>query len=114
MNLGVVGSRNFVNYNLLSKVLSEYKPDKIISGGADGADCLAWFYAKENHIPIQEYLPEVPRTWAYMKRNRQIVENSDFLIAFQKNNSRGTGSTIGMAIKEGIRGRIIKTRKGVL
>jgi hypothetical protein len=49
MKLAVIGSRGFINMDLLSITLMKYYPDitQIISGGARGADKLAKHYARE-------------------------------------------------------------------
>lgn len=52
---GVVGSRQFNDYNMLKSVLDELinDGDAIVSGGAQGTDSLAKQYAEERGL---EYL----------------------------------------------------------
>lgn len=97
MILGVVGSRSFKNYTLLKESLEPLSITKIVSGGARGADSLAIEYAKEFNIPYYEYLPNFGRYGypaALFKRNVEIVEASDVLVAFWDGTSKGTQHAI--------------------
>ena len=108
MNLAIIGSRDFNNYDYLQEKINylikenNWKIDLIISGGAKGADTLGWIFAKASNIKIVEYKPD----WnlgraAAMIRNTTIIENSDIVIAFQKNKSKGTQDSINKANKLG-------------
>ena len=100
MILGVVGSREFNNYILLKESLDALDISKIISGGARGADSLAVDYAKENAIPYYEYLANYNKYGspaALFKRNVEIVEASDMIVAFWDGISKGTLHTIKYA-----------------
>ena len=101
---GIVGSRNFDNYAFLKEMLSWYDIKKIISGGAKGADSLAKKYATEYNIPVVEFLPDWDRFGksAGYKRNTQIVEASEALIAFWDGVSKGTKHSIDLADTKGI------------
>jgi len=99
MKIAVVGSRSFNDYDFLKEKLSLYKIDVIISGGAPGADSLAERYAEENNIETIIF----PAEWethgraAGPIRNKLIVENCDYLIAFWNGKSRGTKFSIDYA-----------------
>ena len=121
VNIAIVGSRDFEDYELLynelkeflfdidyegdlngewSEVLcSKYDSVKIISGGAKGADTLGERFAKDFNLDTLIFKPD----WSmYGKsagfiRNRKIVENCDVLFAFQVNKSRGTQHSIDLA-----------------
>lgn len=103
MRVAVIGSRGFTNYNLLSDVLTKFSNEQklttIISGGAQGADKLAEVYAKTNNIPIIIY----PADWAKHGRaagpirNKQLVNDADYIIAFWDGKSPGTLSSINFA-----------------
>lgn len=101
MKIAIVGSRTFGDYDLLADTLDEFiskngKPDKIISGGARGADNLAEIYAKEKGIQTEIY----PADWnTYGKaagyiRNSTIIQNCDVCFAFWDGQSRGTAHDI--------------------
>jgi len=101
--IGVVGSRTFNNYQYMKNILDKlFSCNKIISGGAIGADSLAARYAKENNIELEEFLPDWNRYGksAGFKRNKQIVDASDIIVAFWDGESRGTANTISLAHKQ--------------
>jgi len=109
--IGVVGSRHYSDYDAfadcLADYIAEYGQDAvIISGGANGADALAERYANEElegskiiYPPDPEIVKSRGFTAAAHKRNQQIVDKSDFIIAFVGPNSKGTWDTIKRAIK---------------
>jgi predicted Rossmann fold nucleotide-binding protein DprA/Smf involved in DNA uptake len=98
--IGIVGSRTFNDYLFMKQILDRFFPcNKIISGGAKGADSLAAKYAKESNIELKEFLPDWNRYGksAGFKRNKQIVDASDIIVAFWDGESRGTANTISLA-----------------
>ena len=110
-HIGVVGSRTFIDYDFLRKVINKYlrvkqidKPIVIVSGGAKGADQLAAKYAIEKNFELVEHKPD----WdsygksAGFKRNTVIVNYSDVIIAFWDGESRGTKDTISKGKEKGI------------
>jgi len=105
IKIAIVGSRDFVDYEFFIKMLepvflklSGYI-DCIVSGGAKGADSMAERYAKDNRINTIIYRPDWKKygRGAGIVRNRIIIKNSDLVIAFLKNNSRGTTNAINIA-----------------
>jgi hypothetical protein len=111
MKLGIIGSRNFNDYDLLCGVLDPHK-DKIsliISGGAKGADLLAEKYADENGIEKLIFLPDWNKHGksAGFIRNSDIVANSDKILAFWDGTSNGTKNTIEKAENAGKKVKII-------
>ena len=125
LTFGVVGSRNFLDRQLLNKILNQYNIGQVVSGGAAGADTLGVDYAKDNKIPFDEFEPDwddltaEPCKIKYNKngkpynalagfsRNQIIVDHADFIIAFT-NGSSGTADTIKRANKKGIPVQIVK------
>ena len=90
MKVAVIGSRNIEPENLgdyLPKEVSE-----IVSGGAKGVDSKARDYAVEHNIKLTEFLPEYNKykRGAPLKRNIQICEYADRVLAFWDGKSRGT------------------------
>jgi hypothetical protein len=106
MNLAVVGSREFDNYELLSKELDYIRTKKditmIVSGGAKGADLLARRYAEENGIELLVLEPDWERfgNIAGYLRNVEIWDNSDFGVAFWNGESKGTKHSFDIAKKQ--------------
>ena len=86
MKVGVIGSRNLTVENLPEGTT------EIVSGGAKGIDTCAREYAKSNGLTLTEFLPDYHRykKGAPLKRNLQIVEYADFVIAFWDGKSKGT------------------------
>lgn len=108
MRIAIIGSRGFNDYDKLEKTLNEYldKEDKvsmIVSGGARGADSLGERWAKENGIETLIFLPDWNKhgkSAGYI-RNKDIIENSDLVIAFWDGVSKGTKHSIDIARSSG-------------
>lgn len=113
----IAGTRYFNDYPLLrsyaDKVLSQKVKEGyeivILSGHCNkGADKLGERYAQEKNYPCRLY----PALWdkykmgAGHKRNKQMVEEADALIAFWDGESTGTLSTINYAKEKGIAVRV--------
>lgn len=100
MRLAIVGSRKIKNIDLCEflRDMNE-QPDVIISGGANGVDTLAAEYAVRNDIELIVIRPDYDKYGraATHIRNRQIVEQSDAVLAIWDGESRGTLSTINSA-----------------
>lgn len=110
MNIAVVGSRTFTDYQLLSTILKEYDIKQLISGGAAGADKLAEQYAKEYNIPIIVYKPDWQKHGkiAGLLRNTDIIKDADIVIAFWNGISTGTKDSINKAKEMNKQLRIVK------
>jgi hypothetical protein len=99
MNVGVVGTRTFTNYNLLKTELDKINNiDLIVSGGATGTDKLAERYASEHNIPIKVFKADWNKYGkaAGSIRNKKIINNSNYVIAFWNGKSRGTLNSINL------------------
>ncbi len=111
MIFAVVGSRHFFGYERISKILDKYRPfmTGIVSGGALGVDTLAIRYAKEHDISPIEHLADWSKYGksAGYRRNKLIVRDADFMIAFPASDSKGTINSINLAREKGIEVRII-------
>ena len=124
IRVGIVGSRKYTNKKKVKDLIFELKqkPDtdvEIVSGGQrDGADGYAKKFALELDMKYVEFPPshynwnmhcKLPATkynkpyyvTNYFKRNKQIAEYSDIVIAFIPNGveSKGTMNTIEYAKK---------------
>ncbi len=89
MKVAIVGSRS-----LSVEDLSPYLPketSEIVSGGARGVETCARNFARENNLKLKEFLPEYARYGksAPLKRNLQIIDYADLVIAFWDGSSRG-------------------------
>jgi hypothetical protein len=126
--IGVVGSRNFTDYAMLSSMLNYTIEDgwpsedddgwrpTLVSGGAEGADSLAARFAREHGLGLIEHLPDFERYGydrpgtleAYFQRNSLIVRDASVLIAFfgpgqpPSVNKSGTMDTVRKAFEKRI------------
>ena len=123
--IGIVGSRAYTNKKKIKDLIFEIKSKygeyvEIVSGGQkDGADGFAKKYALEFGLKYVEFPPshyswnmhcKLPATEYkkpyyvsnYFKRNKQIAEYSDIIVAFIQPGveSRGTLDTINHAEKK--------------
>lgn len=102
----IAGGRDFNNYPQLSEYCdyilqfqSALHPIEIVSGCANGADKLGERYADSRGYDIKRF----PADWdkfgksAGYKRNKQMAEYADTLIAFWDGKSRGTKHMIDLA-----------------
>ena len=124
IKIGIVGSRRYTDKKKVKELIFEIKEKygnevEIVSGGQrDGADGLAKKFALEFDMNYVEFPPshytwnmhcKLPATQYnkpyyvsnYFKRNKQIAEYSNIIIAFIPDGveSRGTMDTVGHAEK---------------
>ena len=119
--IAIIGSRKYNNYYKIEKeffkLLDDLKLIKedilIVSGGAKGVDSIAQQIARNHGIPILIFYPDYIKYGkrAPLVRNLQIIENSDFILAFPTKDSKGTRFTITEARKRKKPNRIIKVDK---
>lgn len=112
----IAGSRNFSNYKLLKDVCNETLKEKkkeynivIVSGGARGADKAGEMYANEEKFDLEIF----PADWkkfgksAGFRRNEQMANVADAVIAFWDGKSNGTKHMIETAEKNNLDLRVI-------
>lgn len=111
----IAGSREFRDYQQLAERCDHFlsrevgkRPIEIVSGNARGADRLGERYARERGFVLTQF----PAQWdkfgksAGYKRNQQMAEYADALIAFPVGESRGTRHMIRIAQDAGLVVRI--------
>lgn len=108
----IAGGRDFNDYQELCSfcdfMLSSMTDIEIVSGTANGADSLGEQYATERGYLIKQF----PADWdkygksAGYKRNAQMAEYADALIAFWDKKSRGTKHMIDLAKETKLKVRI--------
>ena len=111
MKIAIIGSRNLKVYNL-----EEYIPKsttEIVSGGARGIDTCAREFAQKHRIKLTEFLPEYNKygKTAPWKRNIQIIEYADMVLAFWDGKSLGTKFVIDNCKKRNKRTRVFINKK---
>jgi len=109
----VAGGRHFNDWDLcstkLDRILKDQKSIEIVSGGAKGADELGELYAKTRNYKLKVF----PADWdkfgksAGYRRNKEMAEYADALVAFWDGNSVGTKMMIELAKKNNIGVRVI-------
>ena len=100
MKIAVVGSKG-----LKVNDLGRYLPSgvtEIVSGGARGIDTCAREYAEKNRIKLTEFLPQYEKYGrsAPLKRNLQIIDYADLVLAFWDGKSKGTKYVIEQCKKQ--------------
>lgn len=111
MRLAIVGSRKFEKdaaakdwaARYIQWVLTEYKPEVVISGGAIGIDQLAATMAAFEGIEVKEHLPKVKSWVGYKARDILIAEDCTHLLAIihPASTTYGAGWTADHAEKLG-------------
>jgi len=112
MKVIIAGSRNILlSENQIGMVVdaSGFEISEVVSGRAIGIDQAGERYAKKNDIPIKYFSAkwfEYGRAAGY-RRNAEMVEYADALIAIWDGESRGTRHTIDLAEKEGLEKHVV-------
>lgn len=90
MKTAIIGSRGIDNIDLSKYILP--KTNEIVSGGAKGIDALAREYAQKHQIKLTEFLPKykIYGRGAPLRRNIEIIEYADIVLAFWDGKSHGT------------------------
>ena len=113
----IAGSRDFNDYNLLKEKCDTFLEIKrmvndiqIVSGGARGADSLGERYAAEKGYHLQLFNADWEKYGksAGYKRNVEMAENADALIAFWDGQSRGTEHMIRTARDHKLPVRVVR------
>jgi predicted Rossmann fold nucleotide-binding protein DprA/Smf involved in DNA uptake len=101
MKLAIIGSRNIGSINIDEHV--DFRPECVISGGAQGVDNIAEKWAKDKGIKTMIIRPDWQRFkgGAAIRRNHTIVEAADMVLAFWDGKSKGTKYTIDLAQRIG-------------
>lgn len=103
MKTAVVGSRSILDAEKIETLLGSLAISHVVSGGAKGVDSIAENYARKNNLPVTIFKPDWKRfgRGAGMIRNRDIVLESQQVLAFWDGSSKGTLNSINLAIKHG-------------
>ena len=108
----IAGGRDFIpadrHWNKLIELIEQHapypRPIEIVSGGARGADRYGEIFAGTNKLKLTKF----PAKWneygksAGYKRNKQMAEYADMLIAIWDGSSRGTKHMIDLATERGL------------
>jgi hypothetical protein len=113
MKVIICGGRSLYDYDLVKNVMNEVaaniKIDEIVCGEARGADSLGKRWAIENGIQIASF----PADWdrygkeAGTRRNEEMGNYADYVIAFWDGKSRGTKHMIHYMEQLGKSGEVV-------
>src|SRR5215472_17801457 len=94
MKLIIAGSRTFTNYQLLCQTLApeRHRITQVLTGDARGADRLGYRWAWKHAITHQLFRADWERFGksAGVRRNHQMAQAGDVLLAFWDGQSAGT------------------------
>jgi len=112
--LAIIGWRHYTNWEDFKEKMQQWMdtendgrfPDRIVSGGAKGADAMAERFAEKHNIPTTVYRVSYSQ-WrkdrgAFHARNTKVVEKSTHVLAFPSRNGSGTQDTVAKARKGGL------------
>lgn len=117
--MAVIGSRGYNNYEEFMNYINHYTQNLVakdltfVSGGASsGADALIARFCKEHGLRIIEHKADWNKYGrsAGPRRNIDIVNRADMLLAFWDGESRGSKHSIDLARKKGIPVKIVKIK----
>lgn len=117
MKVIIAGSRGITDYNVIVTAIqkSTFSVTEVVSGGARGVDKLGEQFARLNKLALSVY----PADWdkygksAGYKRNLQMADYADALIAIWDGESKGTKHMIDIAGKKGIPVYILTLVEGI-
>lgn len=103
----IAGSRGITDYLTVLKAIEQsgFSVTEVVSGCARGVDRLGERFATEENLPLYKF----PADWdkhgkrAGYRRNEQMAENADAVIAVWDGESRGTKHMIDIATNKGLK-----------
>ncbi len=113
MKLIIAGSRTFTDYQRLCQVLApdRHRITQVLTGGARGAEVLGYRWAWKHTIMHQLFRADWERFGksAGVRRNHQMAQAGDMLIAFWDGQSLGTAPMVQCMQQLGKPSVIIRT-----
>jgi len=116
MRVLVCGDRNWGDKELIRTIIRNIMPDEVITGGARGADSLAYECCKEDGFTVTK----IDAKWekygraAGPIRNREMLDKKPVLVlAFHDDlfRSKGTIDTVDEAKRRGIKVQVVTHKK---
>jgi len=109
----IAGSRGITSLSLVEKAIEEsgITITEVVSGTARGVDSLGEEWAEQRNIPVKRF----PAQWATLgrsagyKRNVEMAEYGEVLIALWDSSSLGTKHMIDIAKAKGLKVYVFKT-----
>lgn len=103
----IAGSRNFISTVEALVIFDRIVPPEtveVVSGGARGVDRLGEEWARKEDLPIKQFIPDwdgIGKSAGY-RRNVDMAEYADALVAIWDGQSRGTKHMIDIAKRKGL------------
>jgi len=120
MKIGILGSRSINDWKLIGKLLDDTiaSKDVVLGSSAKGVDRLVKDWCTENEVAFVEFLPyhmldksvEFDTKFFFI-RNKQLIDNSDKVIAIWDTESKDTEYGIKYAQKKNIPVTVVKVPK---
>lgn len=113
----IASSRGFSNYKLLREQCNKFLREKrktsniiVVSGHARGADTLGEKYAQDEGFTLEIYPAQCKKFGkrAGYRRNEQMAEVADALIAFWDGSSKGTKHMIDIMNEKNLLVRVVE------
>jgi hypothetical protein len=102
----IAGSRGINDYLKIKEAIAKsgITITEVVSGGARGVDQLGERYAKENNIPIKQFIPNWNKHGkaAGFLRNAEMVEYAEAAIIVWDGKSRGSKHTYDLSLQKGL------------
>jgi hypothetical protein len=94
--VAIIGSRDFPELWMVRQFVMWLPKDfVVVSGGAKGVDSRAVYTAKKRGMTYKEWLPDYETYGSKIaphKRNDQILDDSDVVVAFWTGNKQNSGT----------------------
>ena len=102
----IAGGRNITDTGIIESALGElpWQISEVVSGGAKGVDQMGEEWAERNGVPVKQFKADW-KTYgraAGPKRNEQMAEYGEALLAIWDGQSKGTANMIRNAEKCGL------------
>jgi hypothetical protein len=112
----IAGSRDVADFAVVERALAEAAlagivPSVVLCGEARGVDRLGRQWAETRGIPVESYRPDWRRhrRGAGRRRNQQMAEAGEALVAIWNGLSRGTADMIRRARARGLKVHVVRT-----
>jgi len=101
MRVIIAGPRDFADFATLAQAVQEsgFEVTEVVSGGAPGVDAMGEKWAADYGLPVKRF----PADWlvwgksAGPRRNAQMADYAEALIALRRGDSPGTANMIALA-----------------
>jgi hypothetical protein len=105
VKVAIVGSRHFPEMDRVREFVEALPAGAIVlTGGASGVDATAGQAARDRGLGLIKLPPRFEETTdpgASARRNQELVDAADILVAFWDGSSQGTRKTVERALESG-------------